>query len=270
MSVREQRARRDARRAATAGHRPTQIPIAPHPVDAASDAAELAERVSRVARGGTRAAVLGVNDGLVTNICLILAVAGANAAASSVRLAGFASLLAGSFSMAAGEWVSVRSQVELHQGLLAEIRRLIARNPRLILDDLSDHLEAAGFGRATARAAATELPLDEPRFLRFCATTLFGLDANEPGSPMTAAVTSLVLFAAGASVPLLPWFVTKGGAATALSVLLTGAASLAVGAFVAYSSDRPIVLGALRQLMIVAAASAVTFAIGRAFGAALS
>ncbi|MCA1844373.1 MAG: VIT1/CCC1 transporter family protein, partial [Actinobacteria bacterium] len=81
-----------------------------------ADAMELEARITQVVRGAARAAVLGVNDGLVSNVCLILAVAGANASRSSVRLAGFASLIAGALSMAAGEWISVRSQVELFQG----------------------------------------------------------------------------------------------------------------------------------------------------------
>jgi hypothetical protein len=102
--------------------RPFTEPIDVEVVDSAADAARLRSRVDAVARGGARAAVLGANDGLVTNVCLILAVAGAGASASEVRVAGFASLVAGAFSMAAGEWVSVRSQVELYEGILGELR----------------------------------------------------------------------------------------------------------------------------------------------------
>ena len=109
---------------------PTKIPIEPTVRDAAADTEALRRKAQQVARGGTRAAVLGANDGLVTNLCLILAVAGADATPSAVRLAGFASLVAGAFSMAAGEWVSVSSHRELAVGLLVELRRLIARNPR--------------------------------------------------------------------------------------------------------------------------------------------
>jgi len=249
--------------------RPTLIPIDRRVTDAESDAAELAARVAQVSRGAARAAVLGVNDGLVTNVCLILAVAGAHASPTSVRLAGFASLIAGSFSMAAGEWVSVRSQAELFGGLIEELRGLISRNPRLVLSELSDRLEAAGFGRATARTATTELPLDEPRFLGFAATTLFGVNPEELGSPATAALSSLSWFAAGAVVPLLPWFFTSGGAATGASIGVTAAASVIVGAVVGRSSGRSAWRGALRQLAIVAAAAAVTFGIGRLFGTAV-
>ncbi len=251
---------------ATSGPRPTRIPIARQASNPESDAAELAGRVARVARGGARAAVLGVNDGLVTNICLILGVAGANVSATDVRLAGLASLLAGALSMAAGEWVSVRSQVELSVGLISEIRSLVARNPKLVLEQLASHLESAGFGRATAQTAAAELPLDEGRFLDFTARTVFGINPEELGSPVTAAVTSLTYFAGGAFVPLAPWLFTHGLLAASLSVVLTAVASMVVGAVVANLSDRPVALGALRQLAILVAAAGVTFGIGRLLG----
>jgi len=165
--------------------------------DDARDAAELRSRVETVSKGGARAAMLGVNDGLVTNVCLILARAGASASASAVRTAGFASLIAGAFSMAAGEWVSVRSQVELYQGILGEIWALVQRNPRLVLGELTSRLTDAGFARDTAERAASELPLDESRFLDFSARTVFGVNPDDLGSPMTAALGSFVLFTGG-------------------------------------------------------------------------
>jgi hypothetical protein len=174
-----------------ASSRPTQIPIEPSVRDAAADTAALRRKADQVARGGARAAVLGVNDGLVTNLCLIIAVAAADASPSAVRLAGFASLVAGAFSMAAGEWVSVRSQAELSGGLLTEMRRLIGRNPKLVLDELVNELVDDGFARDTARKASTELPLDEDNFLDFTARTVFGVNPSELGSPVTAAVSSL-------------------------------------------------------------------------------
>jgi vacuolar iron transporter family protein len=249
---------------------PARVGPQPEAADLYSDALELENRITQVVRGAARAAVLGVNDGLVSNVCLILAVAGADASRSSVRLAGFASLIAGALSMAAGEWVSVRSQVELFEGILGRLRALVRRHPALILDQLTDRLEDAGIARDTAQRASTELPLDESRFLRFCANTLFGLNPDELGSPMTAALTSLVYFAAGALVPLIPWFLTEGTAAKLGSVALTAVASLAVGAVVGRSSDRPPLPAALRQLAIVVAASAVTYGIGTLFGTAVA
>ncbi|HET9771667.1 MAG TPA: VIT1/CCC1 transporter family protein [Acidimicrobiia bacterium] len=238
--------------------------------DPHADAAELEARIVAVVRGAARAAVLGVNDGLVSNVCVILAVAGADASRSSVRLAGFASLIAGALSMAAGEWISVRSQVELFEGILGRLRELVRRDPELILDQLTDRLEAAGIARDTAQKASTELPLDEPRFLRFSANALFGMNPDELGSPMTAALTSLVYFAAGALVPLVPWFLTEGSAAKLASVAFTAVASLAVGAVVGRSSDKPPLPAALRQFAIVVAASAVTYGIGSVFGTAVA
>jgi VIT1/CCC1 family predicted Fe2+/Mn2+ transporter len=238
--------------------------------DPALDAAELADQVARVARGGARAAVLGISDGLVTNICLILGMAGAHASPATIRLAGFASLLAGALSMAAGEWVSVRSQTALYGGLVTKIRRLVSRNPRLMLDELSAHLEAAGFARATARSAPAELALDEERFLAFTAQIVFGISPAGLGSPVTAATTSLAYFAGGALVPLAPWWLLTGAPAVSASIGLTALASGIVGAVIAHSSDNSKGRGALRQLGIILAAAAVTYGIGKLFGSTVS
>lgn len=223
-----------------------------------------------MARGGARAAVLGANDGLVTNLCLILAVTGANASQASVRLAGFASLIAGAFSMAAGEWVSVRSQAELSAGLIAELRRLIGRNPRLVLHELTNELVENGFARDTANKASAELPLDEDKFLSFTARTVFGVNPNELGSPVTAAVSSFVLFSLGAFIPLAPWFVTRGTPAVLISVVLTGIASLLVGGLVSWWSGNSARRGGGRQLAIVILASTITYGIGALFGTAIT
>jgi VIT1/CCC1 family predicted Fe2+/Mn2+ transporter len=249
---------------------PVRVGIEADPDVLEFDAAELEGQITKVARGAARAAVLGVNDGLVSNVCLILAVAGADASRSSVRLAGFASLIAGALSMAAGEWISVRSQVELYEGILGRLRMLVNRHPKLILSQLAARLEEAGMARETAQRASTELPLDEPRFLRFCANTLFGVNPDELGSPMTAAVTSLAYFAIGAIVPLVPWFLTEGTAAKLLSVALTAVASLIAGGVVGRSSGKPPGPAAVRQLAIVVAASAVTYGIGALFGTAVA
>jgi VIT1/CCC1 family predicted Fe2+/Mn2+ transporter len=250
--------------------RPYVEPTDAQVADNQSDAAELASRVSVVSRGAARAAVLGVNDGLVTNLCLILAVAGANSGAGEVRIAGLASLIAGAFSMAAGEWISVRSQVELYEGIVAELRALTRRNPQLVLNELSSKLVDSGLAVDTARRVATELPLDGDKFVDFSARTVFGFDTSELGSPMTAAVSSLVLFALGAIVPLAPWFVTSGTPAIIASVVATAVASVVVGGWVSRSSGRPIAQGALRQLAIVVVVAAVTYAIGKLFGTAVS
>ena len=249
---------------------PTRIPIDAAVADAAGDAAAFQRKARQVTAGGARAAVLGANDGLVTNLCLILAVAGADGGQSAVRVAGFASLIAGALSMAAGEWVSVRSQAELSEGLLVELRRLIARNPKLVLDQLVDRLVADGFDEDTARKTSTELPLDEDRFMSFTARTLFGVNPDDLGSPVLAALSSMGMFAVGAALPLIPWFITSGAAATGASVALTAVASLIVGGGVSRLSGNSAARGGLRQLAIVVLASVITFGVGSLFGTAIA
>ena len=261
--------RRFSEPGAKAGSGPLRIPIEPTVTDGSGDAAELRRKTQQVAKGGARAAVLGVNDGLVSNLLIILGVAGANAAPASVRLAGFASLLAGAISMAAGEWISVRSQVELYSGVLDELRTLIARNPKLVLGELVDRLVDSGFEASTARRVSTELPLEGDNFMAFTARTVFGLDPEELGSPVTAAVSSLGLFAAGALVPLVPWFFLHGTRAVVLSIVLTAVASMGVGMVVARSSGGSVRRSALRQLAIVVGVAVITYLIGKVFGTAV-
>jgi vacuolar iron transporter family protein len=234
-----------------------------------SDADRLQRRADLVARGGARAAVLGANDGLISNLSLILGIAGANASQGAVRLAGFASLVAGALSMAAGEWVSVRAQVDLYRGVLNELRGLVAHSPALVLDRLSSKLEDIGMDTDTAKRAATEIPLDEDSFLAFTARTVFGVNTEELGNPVTAALSSLLLFAVGALVPLVPWFFTRGTAGAVWSLGLTAFAALFVGAYVSRSAGAPPWKGAVRQFLIVLAAAAVTYGIGKLAGTAI-
>jgi len=234
--------------------------------DPEGDAVALRVRAQQVSKGAARAAVLGMNDGLVSNLCLILGVAGASTSQGAVRLAGVASLIAGAFSMAAGEWVSVRSQVELLEGVLSELRRLLVRNPKLVLDELVSKLMESGFERPAAQRTSTELPLESDRFMVFTARTVFGIDPDELGSPVTAAASSLVMFSVGALVPLVPWFFLGGTAAVLWSAFLAAIASLIVGMVIARAGSGKPSRSALRQLFIVMAASGVTYAIGKVFG----
>lgn len=172
--------------------------------------------------------------------------------------------------MAAGEWVSVRSQAQMAAGLVGELRRLIGRNPRLVMDELTNQLIDDGFGTDTARKASAELPLDEDRFLNFTSRTVFGVNPDELGSPFVAAFSSLALFSVGALVPLLPWFFGHGDAAVAWSVVLTGIASFLVGGLVSWTAGNSAVRGGGRQLLIVVLASAVTYGIGNLFGTVIS
>lgn len=236
----------------------------------AEDDLILKRRAAQVQRGGARAAVLGVNDGLVSTLCIVLAVAAAGASQSSVLLAGFAGLLAGSISMAAGEWISVQSQVDLFNGVLDDLKKMIKKDRALLDETLAAHLEKDGYKPATAQAATRELGKDKGRFFETYASQVIGLNPDELGSPWVAAVSSFALFTLGALAPLAPWFFIEGTAGMAWAVALTGVGGLAAGTYVAYSSGKSLWFGALRQLSIIILASVVTYGVGVLFGTVIA
>ena len=239
------------------------------PVDAEQLRASLskAEPWHRADKSGTlRAAIFGVSDGLVSNAALIMGFAGSGVANSTVAFAGVAGLLAGAFSMAAGEYVSVAGQ-----------RDVFNREIRLEAEELRDHPEeearelellyrAKGMDPALARAAAEKVLADPRMALDTLVREELGLDPDDLGSPMRVALSSFAAFAVGAVVPLLPFVLVSGSAATILSILFTAAALLGVGALVGRLSGAGVVRSALRQFLVGAAAAAVTYVIGRMIG----
>jgi len=222
------------------------------------------QRAVEVQRGTARAAVLGVSDGLVTNVSLILGVAAAEASPAVVRLAGLASLVAGACSMAVGEYVSMRAQVELLEGLLMEEARRLRENPELARAELEQFIVHAGVSRRTARQASRELARDPAHALATYARSM-GLNPDELGSPWAAASSSLLTFAGGALVPLVPWFFASGRTALLASLLLAGAASLGIGAILARLSGRRWPWPAFRQLLVIGIAAGATVLVGRLF-----
>lgn len=232
----------------------------------AKDAAILERRAAEVQRGGARAAVLGVNDGLVSTLCIVLAVAGAGAEASAVLLAGFAGLIAGAISMAAGEWISVKSQVELFQGILSDLKHMITHDRDLLQDNLKKSLVSDGYTAATADVASQEIVEHDEKFFDIYATQVMGMNPEELGSPWVAAGSSFALFTVGALAALGPWFFTSGVSAITLSIIFTGVGGLIVGGYVASTSGKNISWGALRQLGIIIIASVVTYGVGYLFG----
>lgn len=233
------------------------------------DSRILAERAAQVQRGGARAAVLGVNDGLVSTLCIVLGVAAAGQPQQAVLLAGLAGLVAGSISMAAGEWISVKSQVELFQGVLSDLRTMVKRDKALLDETLSAHLVDDGYAPKTAAAATKELSKDSGRYFETYAEQVIGVNPDELGSPWVAASSSFALFTVGALAPLAPWFFIDGSAGMMWSIVLTALGSLVAGAYVALSSGRSLAYGATRQLLIVVLASVVTYGVGRLFGVVL-
>ncbi len=230
----------------------------------------LAKRSLQVQRGAARAAVLGVNDGLVSILCIVLAVAGAGAEPRSVLLAGFAGLIAGAVSMAAGEWISVRAQVELFSGILGDISNLIHHDRPLLVSQLADSLVKNGHEDETAERAAREIASDDRHLKDVYARQVMGFNPEELGSPWIAALSSLILFTVGALAPLAPWLFTNRPVAIWLSIILTGVGGLIVGGYISKSSGKSILHGAFRQLLIVALASVVTYGIGYIFGVSVA
>jgi VIT1/CCC1 family predicted Fe2+/Mn2+ transporter len=225
---------------------------------------EAQRRAREVQSGAARAAVLGISDGLVTNVSLILGVAGAQATGHVVLLAGFASLVAGAASMAAGEYISIAAQVELLQRLLSDFREHLRTKPEDAREQLEEFIRKGGVMQATAHNASKQIAMVPDRALAVYARAL-GLDPEELGSPWSASFTSLVTFASGAFVPLAPWFFTTGMPAMRLSIALGGGAALAVGAVLGYLGGRSPWLSALRQLLVLCLAAGATWLAGALF-----
>ncbi len=230
-------------------------------------AAPSMEHHHRDIQGGTaRAAVFGVSDGLVSNVSLILGIAGAGPAPGVVRLAGLAGLVAGAVSMAAGEYVSMRAQTELFERELEMERVELKRNPHVELVELSQIYASRGINPDLARSMAQDIMADPERALDAHAREELGINPNALGSPVRAAGSSFVAFAVGAVVPLLPWFFAQGTVAVAMSILLGALAATAVGVALARFTGRSPVRSAARQLAIAVIAAGITFAIGKAVG----
>lgn len=220
--------------------------------------------------GNLRAAVFGANDGLVSNASLILGVAGATADGGMILLSGVAGLLAGAFSMAAGEYVSVRSQREMYEYQIGLEREELAQYPQEEAAELALIFQAKGLGAAEARQLADKIIADPDKALDTLAREELGLNPGALGSPWDAALFSFFSFAAGALIPLLPFFLAKGAAALLAAVALTAVALFGVGAAISLFTGRHALLGGLRMLAIGGSAGAATYFIGKLVGVGLA
>lgn len=231
----------------------------------------LAKRAAQVQRGGARAAVLGVNDGLVSTLCIVIGVAAAGAETKAVLLAGSAGLLAGAISMAAGEWISVRAQVELFEGVLKDLRSIITTDKTLLAANLARNFQEHGIDIKTAIHASKDVAGDNAKFLSMYSSQVIGLNEGELGSPWVAAGSSFLLFTVGSIPPLFPWIIGMHGLkGIIVAISLTAVGGLFVGGYTARSSGKSVVYGAVRQLLIVIFAAVVTYGIGHLFGVATS
>ena len=219
--------------------------------------------------GGTlRASIFGVSDGLVSNAALVFGIAGATTSdqGSFVVLAGVAGLLAGAFSMAAGEYVSMRSQTEVLERQIELERAELQAMPEEEEKEIAGIYRGRGFSDAEATAIARQLMADPKVALETLVREELGLDPEELGSPWGASIGSFLAFAAGAFVPLLPFILFAGGAALTVSILLTGLALFGVGAAVSLLTGRSALYSGARQLGIGAAAAAITYLVGSLIG----
>lgn len=232
-----------------------------------ADGQKLREKAALVQRGGARAAVLGVNDGLVSTLCLVVGVAAAGGDARAVLIAGLAGLLAGAISMAAGEWISVKSQVELFEGILDTMRHSFKKERASLVHNLAHALSSHGMEHKTAHQAAADISTHDKKFMNAYATEVIGINQEELGSPWRVAIVSFLLFSVGSCVPLLPWFFALDHTpAVVASAVFTIIASLFVGGYVARLSGKNLAFGAMRQALIVLGSAVVTYGIGAAFG----
>ena len=220
--------------------------------------------------GGARAAVFGISDGLVTNVSLVLGMAGANPGGTIVRLAGVAGLIAGSFSMAAGEYLSMTAQRELMERELEVERHALERHPKGEAAELRSMYVRRGIDPTVADDMVNEVMQDPELALETHAREELGISTKTLGSPWQAAAASFVTFALGAFIPLLPWLIGSGTAAIVASVVLGAVAAVVVGAVLARFTERPVLPSALRQLAVTVIAAGVTFGVGRAIGTGVS
>jgi VIT1/CCC1 family predicted Fe2+/Mn2+ transporter len=214
--------------------------------------------------------VFGLSDGLVTNISLVLGVAGASPGGQIVRLVGVAGLVAGAFSMAAGEYLSMAAQRELMERELEVEREALTLSPEGEAQELRGMYEERGIAPAVARDMVHEVMQDPELALETHAREELGISPKHLGSPVQAALSSFFAFGLGAFIPLVPWLFSRGNGAILASVLLSAVAAVTIGIVLALFTRRSMFRSALRQLALTAVAAAVTYAIGRALGTGIS
>ncbi len=216
--------------------------------------------------GSLRAAVFGINDGLISNFSLVMGIAGSNAEPRFVLLAGVAGLLAGASSMAAGEYVSVRSQRELYEQQIAIEREELEMSPDEEHEELSLIYQAKGIPSSQAEELATNILVNPQTAIDTLAREELGLDPSALGSPWTAAASSFFSFGIGATIPVLPYLLMTGNLAFYVSALVCSAALFMVGASISIFTGRNILFSGFRMLGIGALAAGVTYGIGRLLG----
>jgi vacuolar iron transporter family protein len=240
--------------------------ITPHPGPVGPE-----QDASSSKSGALRAAIFGLNDGLVSNMSLIFGLAGAVGAGTVVVIAGFAGLLAGAFSMAAGEYVSMKVQREVFEQLIHKEAHEIATQPEEEQRELARIYEGKGIDPETAEKISAALMKDPEAALETHAREELGIDMKEGlGSPWASAGSSFVMFSIGALIPLVPFLFTAGGTAVVISAGLSGVTLFGVGGAMTVLTGRGLLLSGARMLAIGAAAATITYEVGTLLGVAIS
>jgi len=219
--------------------------------------------------GSLRAAVFGVNDGLVSNFSLIMGVAGASQDIKSILIAGVAGMLAGAFSMGAGEYVSVRSQRELFEHEIGKEAEELEAMPEEEMQELELIYRAKGIPRESAAELARSMLGNPESALDTLAREELGLDPGDLGSPWRVAISSFLAFSGGAVIPLLPFFFLTGGRGVLVSASLAGLALFGVGGALSFFTGRNFFYSGLRMLCIGGVVAVVTNVLGRLLGVSL-
>jgi vacuolar iron transporter family protein len=226
----------------------------------------------RAASGNAlRAAVLGANDGLCSNLSLVMGVSGAAVSDHTLLITGLAGLLAGACSMALGEWVSVQSARELAEHEVGIEEQELADDPASEGEELALIYEAKGLSETESKAVSKQMMADPARALDALSREELGIDPAElGGSPVEAAATSFVLFSIGAAVPVVPYLLLAGKVAMIVSVAASALSLFGVGAAIAVLTGRSMLRSGGRQLALGLLAAGVTFGVGRLLGVAVA
>jgi VIT1/CCC1 family predicted Fe2+/Mn2+ transporter len=216
--------------------------------------------------GALRAAVFGVNDGLVSNTSLVMGFAGSGAATATILFAGLAGLLAGAFSMAAGEYISMRSQREAYEREISVEAEELRDDPEAEAEELALIYRAKGLDVEAAEQVAKTIMKDSGIALDTMAREELGLDPDELGSPWSAALSSLLAFAIGAVVVVFPYFFGSGTAALVTAIALAALALFGVGAAIGLLNGRGALRAGGRQLLVGGVAALLVFGIGHLIG----
>jgi VIT1/CCC1 family predicted Fe2+/Mn2+ transporter len=229
--------------------------------------AKLEGRHKSVGGNALRAAILGATDGLVTNMSLIMGIAGAAAGNKAIVLAGFAGLLAGAISMALGEWLSVKSSSELNQNQMdIEITEL-ENTPDEELIELSLIYQSKGIEKSAAEKMARKVFENKKTAVETLVMEELGLDSNEPGgSAWEAALTSFILFAVGAIIPLIPFLVLRNHQPIVISLVFSTLGLFLLGSLVSLFTGKRLIFSGFRQVVFGLVAASITYGIGHLLG----